>query len=268
LAFGHGGFRLLPALAALVGAVLIQIGTNLANDYYDFVRGGDTEERVGPTRVTQAGIFEPKTVRNAAFLALVLSAAVGVYLVEVGGAPILFIGLASLVCAVAYTGGPFPLAYHGLGDLFVFLFFGLAAVGGTYWVQALAFGPEVLLAGAGMGALATAILVVNNLRDIETDAQAGKRTLAVRLGAGWTKVEYLVLIGSAVAVPFLGILWFGWRVWVLVPLAALYLLVEPARVVSRFFPGDDPAVLVPPLGKTAQAAGLFGLLFGAALALG
>jgi 1,4-dihydroxy-2-naphthoate octaprenyltransferase len=268
LAFGHGGFRFLPALAALAGALLIQIGTNLANDYYDFVRGGDTEDRVGPLRLSQAGIFQPEVVRNAAFGVLGLALVLGFYLVAVGGIPILFIGVASLVCAVAYTGGPFPLAYHGLGDLFVFVFFGLVAVGGTYWVQALAYGPEVFLAGTGMGALATAILVVNNLRDIETDARAGKRTLAVRIGAKWTKVEFFGLVGVALVIPLLGIVWFGWGGWVLVTLASLVLLAEPARVIAGFSVGEDGAVLIPPLGGTAQATGLFGLLFSVALALG
>ena len=125
---------MVPAAAALLGALLIQVGTNLANDYYDFVRGGDTEDRVGPTRVTQAGIIAPPQVWWGMVLTLTCALLVGVYLVSVGGWPIVWIGLASLVCAVAYTGGPFPLAYHGLGDIFVFMFFGLIAVGGTYWV--------------------------------------------------------------------------------------------------------------------------------------
>ena len=132
LAAAHATYRALPALAALVGALLIQIGTNLANDYYDFLRGGDTEDRVGPIRMTQAGIIPPHEVWWGMVLALSMAPLVGVYLVSVGGWPIVWIGLGSLVCAVAYTGGPYPLAYHGLGDLFVFLFFGLVAVGGTY----------------------------------------------------------------------------------------------------------------------------------------
>jgi len=268
LAIGHGEFRLLPALAALAGSFLIQIGTNLANDYYDFVRGGDTEDRVGPARVTQAGVFKPDTVRNAAFGVLGLALIPGIYLVAVGGIPILLIGIASLVCAVTYTAGPFPLAYNGLGDLFVFVFFGLVAVGGTYWVQALAFGPEALVAGAGMGAMATAILVVNNLRDIETDAMAGKRTLAVRVGPIWTKREYFLLAGLAMLVPSLGIPWFGWGWWVLAGPAAVLLLEEPAKVILAFSQWDDPNVLIPPLEGTARAAGLYGLLLGVALAVG
>jgi 1,4-dihydroxy-2-naphthoate octaprenyltransferase len=268
LAIGAGGLLVLPAIAALIGAFLIQIGTNLANDYYDFLRGGDTEERVGPMRVTQAGIIPPRTVRNAAFGALFLALCIGLYLVWVGGWPIVLIGLASLFCAIAYTGGPFPLAYHGLGDLFVFVFFGFVAVGGSYWVQALDFGPEVLLAGAGMGAMATAILVVNNLRDIETDAVAGKRTLAVRIGPAGTKVEFLALIVFAMAVPILGVTRFSWTPWAFMAFHALIPLARPIKVVVTYQSADDPGVLIPALGGTALGAGLFGLILGAALAFG
>ena len=158
LAEAHGAFALFPVVAALAGAVCIQIGTNFANDYYDFVRGADGPNRVGPVRVTQAGLIPPAHVWWGMVAVLAAAASVGVYLVVVGGWPIVWIGLASLLCAVAYTGGPYPLAYHGLGDPFVFVFFGLIAVGGTYWVQALAVPGDVLLAGAGMGALSTAIL--------------------------------------------------------------------------------------------------------------
>jgi len=268
LAVGKDAFSPLPALAALLGALLIQIGTNLANDYYDHVRGGDTEERVGPTRVTQAGLIPPETVRNATYLVLGVALLLGVYLVRVGGWPIVFIGLASLVCAVAYTGGPFPLAYHGLGDLFVFLFFGLAAVGGTVWVQALSFGPDVLLAGAGMGAMSTAILVVNNLRDLETDARAGKNTLAVWLGPGGTRFEFLLLVLMGFGAPLVGMSFYGWSPWALLSFGAALPLRNPARTVASYAPGDDPRTLIPPLAGTAQAAGLYGLLLGLGLALG
>jgi len=268
LAAGRGAFSIYPALAALFGALLIQVGTNLANDYYDHVRGGDTEDRVGPVRVTQAGLIPPDTVRNATYLVLGVALLLGVYLVWVGGVPVVIIGLASLICAVAYTGGPFPLAYHGLGDLFVFIFFGLVAVGGSYWVQALDFGPEVLLAGFGMGALNTAILVVNNLRDLETDARAGKRTLAVRLGYDGTKFEFLFLTVMGFGAPVVGMIFYDWSVWVLLSFGAVLPLIEPLRVVAGYREGDDPRSLIPPLGGTAQAAGLYGLLLGLALALG
>jgi 1,4-dihydroxy-2-naphthoate octaprenyltransferase len=268
LAVARGVHRFLPAAAALLGALLIQIGTNLANDYYDHIRGGDTEDRVGPVRVTQAGLIAPEAVRNGAFLVLGLALLLGTYLVWVGGWPIVIIGLASLVCAVAYTGGPFPLAYHGLGDLFVFMFFGLAAVGGTFWVQALRMPSEVLLAGAGMGFLSTAILVVNNLRDLATDARAGKRTLAVRLGPMGTKVEYVLLLLGAFVVPVLGVGIFGWPALALVSFLAAFPLAGPLAAVLRHTPDAHPRLLIPALGGTAQAAGLYGVLLGSGLALG
>ena len=267
LAIGRGGFRLMPAVAALLGALLIQIGANLANDYFDHLRGGDSEDRVGPIRVSHAGIIPPKTVRNGAFLVLGLALLPGIYLVWQGGMPVVLIGLASLACAVAYTAGPFPLAYHGLGDLFVFVFFGLVAVGGTYWVQALSFGPEVLLAGAGIGALATAILVLNNLRDLNTDARAGKRTLAVRIGPKGTKAEFGLLLFVGLAVPCIGVAWFGWTPWTILALASAFLLIRPFLTVARYSSKTDPGILVPALERTALAVGLYGLLLGATLAL-
>ena len=247
--------------------MLIQIGTNLANDYYDHKRGGDTGDRVGPVRVTQAGLLPPNTVRNGAFLVLAVALLLGIYLVNIGGWPIVIIGITSLVCAVAYTGGPFPLAYHGLGDLFVFVFFGLVAVGGTYWVQALDYGPDALLAGAGMGALATAILVVNNLRDLETDDRAGKRTLAVRIGRTGTKIEFMALLALAFGAPIVGVLSLGWDPWALMSFHAILLLLGPMRAVLSNTPATDPRTLIHHLGRTAGAAGLYGILLGIGLAL-
>ncbi|MFQ5538656.1 MAG: 1,4-dihydroxy-2-naphthoate polyprenyltransferase [Gemmatimonadota bacterium] len=261
LAAYHGRMALLPALAALVGALLIQIATNLANDYYDFVRGGDTHERVGPVRVTQAGILVPQTVRRGMVVVLALAALVGAYLVWVGGWPILVIGLVSLALAVLYTGGPYPLAYHGLGDLFVFIFFGLGAVAGTYYVQALDWSLDAFLVGAGMGAMNTAILVVNNLRDLETDAAAGKRTLAVRLGRGGTRAEYVLLLVLAAAIPVVGVAVLSWPAAALVALAPFLTSVRPLRTVLTY---THPRELLPALGQTARLVALYG----AALALG
>ena len=265
LAEAHGAFALFPVLGALTGAIFIQIGTNLANDYYDFARGGDTADRVGPVRVTQAGLISPEHVRRGMVGVLTAAALVGVYLVVVGGWPIVWIGLASLVCAVAYTGGPYPLAYHGLGDPFVFVFFGLIAVGGTYWVQALAFPGEVLLAGVGVGALSTAILVANNLRDIDTDTSAGKRTLAVRLGRNGSRGEYTFLMAVGFVVPVLGV---GVCEW---PPAALIALVAGAAAVpplTLIMTEEDPRELIPALAGTARVVGLYGLLLAAGLAFG
>lgn len=265
LAAHRSTFRPLPAVAALVGALLIQVATNLANDYYDFVRGSDTDRRVGPVRVTQAGLLTPGAVRRGMVATLAAAFAVGVYLVGVGGWPIAVVGLASLACAVAYTGGPYPLGYHGLGDPFVFIFFGLVAVGGTYWVQALSLPVDALWAGAGVGALSTAILVVNNLRDIPTDAAAGKRTLAVRLGRRGSQVEYAALVGFGLAVPVVGVAALGWPGASLATLAVGAPAVVPLRRVVGF---REPADLLPALGETARVVALYGVVLGTALAWG
>jgi 1,4-dihydroxy-2-naphthoate polyprenyltransferase len=266
LAIGDGVFRPLPALAALVGAILIQIGTNLANDYSDWARGADTEDRLGPTRVTQAGLLAPRDVRMGAGIALGLAFLVGIYLVAVGGWPIVWIGLASLVCAVAYTGGPFPLAYNYLGDLFVFLFFGLVAVGGTYWVQAGALTPAVLLVGSGVGALATAILVVNNLRDRETDIRVGKRTLATLLGVRGSRFQYILLLFLAWHVPPIGVALYGWSSWTFLAVGGLVLgALFPLRRVVAF---QDPRELNPALAATARITGVYGALLAFGLILG
>lgn len=255
----------LPALGALVGALLIQIATNLANDYYDFVRGGDTHERVGPMRVTQSGLLAPQTVKRGMVTVLAAALPVGVYLVWVGGWPILALGLASVACAVLYTGGPWPLAYHGLGDLFVFLFFGLVAVGGTVWVQGRIWPEDALVAGVAMGSLTTAILVVNNLRDIPTDAKAGKRTLAVRLGVVGTRLEYALLLATALAVPVAGLAWLGWPRASLGALLVAPLCASPLRRVLTF---QDPRELFPALGETSRVVALYGVLLALGLALG
>jgi 1,4-dihydroxy-2-naphthoate octaprenyltransferase len=265
LAEAHGTLALLPVVAAFAGAILVQIGTNLANDYYDFVRGGDTANRVGPVRVTQAGLIPPEHVWRGMVVVLAAAAAIGVYLVFVGGWPIVWIGLASLLCAVAYTGGPYPLAYHGLGDLFVFVFFGLIAVGGTYWVQALALPADVILAGAGVGALSTAILVANNLRDLETDASSGKRTLAVRLGRNRSRVEYAVLMAVGFTTPVVGVGAYQWPTAALIALAAGAVSVPPVTLIMTT---DDPRELIPALAGTARVVGLYGVLLAAGLAFG
>jgi 1,4-dihydroxy-2-naphthoate octaprenyltransferase len=265
LAAHDGALAVPPALAALLGAILIQIATNLANDYYDFVRGGDTAERVGPVRVTQAGLIAPEAVRRAMYLVLASAFIPGAYLVWVAGWPLVGIGLVSLACAVLYTGGPYPLAYHGLGDVFVFVFFGLVAVGGTYYVQALAWPLDAWLAGAGLGALSTALLVVNNLRDIRTDAVAGKRTLAVRLGARGTQVEYALLLFVAAAVPVVGVTALGWPIAALAALLAAPLSVRPLRTV---FAHAEPGELIPALGATARVVVVYGALLALGLALG
>jgi 1,4-dihydroxy-2-naphthoate octaprenyltransferase len=261
LAGSLGVFRLLPALAALVGALLIQVATNLANDAIDASKGADTEARVGPVRVVQAGLLSSAAVWRATWGVMALALLVGIYLVTVGGWPILVVGLLSLFLVVGYTGGPFPLAYLGLGDVFAFLFFGPIAVAGTVWVQARFLSVDALWAGVGVGALVTAILVVNNLRDLDTDRVAGKRTTAVRLGVTWTRNFYRGLYFVAAVVPVLGIMVLGWSLWTL--MAGVGLLRGRAAL-ARVLTFQDPRELLPALGGTARA--LIG--YAALLALG
>jgi 1,4-dihydroxy-2-naphthoate octaprenyltransferase len=264
-AIGSGRFRPLPALAALIGAITIQIGTNFANDYYDFVRGGDTELRVGPRRVTQSGLIAPDAVRRAAFITFGFAFLVGVYLVWVGGWPIVLIGTLALLSGWAYTAGPFPLAYNGLGDIFVLAFFGPVAVAGTYWVQALEYRSDLLVAGLGVGALNTAILIANNLRDLDTDREAGKRTLPVILGRAAGRGEYAAMIVLAVSAPLVGVSVFSWPTPCLAALLVLLMLREPIHTV---FTEARAEALIPALPRTARAVGVYGLILGAGLASG
>jgi len=195
------GFALWPALAALLGAMWIQVGTNFANDVYDYKKGADTGDRVGPTRAAQAGLLAPKQLFLGMFVAFGLSALCGLFLLTHAGWPIAVIGVASVLSGIAYTGGPYPLGYNGLGDVFVMLFFGFVAVCGTVFVQ-LGHVPGVAIwASIPVGALATAILVVNNIRDADTDVLCGKRTLAVRFGRSAARFEYVILVVSAYVVP-------------------------------------------------------------------
>jgi 1,4-dihydroxy-2-naphthoate octaprenyltransferase len=244
--------------------LLIQVGANLANDYLDYVKGVDIPGRLGPRRVAQSGLMTLTSLRIGTAVTFALSALVGVYLTYVAGWPILIIGLSSLLSALAYTGGPFPIGYHGLGDLFVFLFFGLAGVCGTYYVQALSINATVLMAAIPVGALTVAILVVNNLRDIETDRRTRKRTLAVMIGAKATRWEYLLLLALAYAVPAL--FWFvGWSAaWGLLPWLSLPLAVRLARII--FGSAAGPA-LNKALAGTASLDLLFCILFAAGLLL-
>lgn len=217
VAYVVGAFRFDTALAALLGACLIQIGTNFANDVFDAEKGADTEERVGPTRAVQSGLLSARDMRIGMVAAFALASLTGIYLTMVGGWPIIAIGIASILSGIAYTGGPFPLGYHGLGDLFVFVFFGLVAVTGTVYVQALEVPPLAWLVAIPVGALSTAILVVNNVRDRLTDVKAGKRTLAVRFGRRFGESEYILLLVTSYVVP-VGIALSAQRPWVLLPL--------------------------------------------------
>ncbi|CAM3276931.1 1,4-dihydroxy-2-naphthoate polyprenyltransferase [Corallococcus sp. ZKHCc1 1396] len=263
LAYGEGVGRLLPALAALLGAVLIQIGTNFINDYYDFKKGADTEERLGPKRVTQSGLIAPATVLMGGLTCFALATLVGVYLVAVGGWPIVAIGVMSLLCGYAYTGGPYPLGYHGLGDLFVLIFFGIVAVTGTYYVQAGTVGPAAWWASLPVGAIGTCLIVVNNQRDASTDVKAGKRTVVVRFGAGFGRAEYVLLLLASYATPFVLFAKGLTSGWVFLPLLSLPLVVTPLRLMLK----SEGAALNPALGATAKLQLVFGLLFALGLFL-
>jgi 1,4-dihydroxy-2-naphthoate polyprenyltransferase len=263
-AIGAGNFAFFPALAALVGALLLQIGANFANDLFDFLRGVDTAARVGPVRVTQAGLLTPRQVRAGMWTVFAVAALIGVYLIRAGGWPVVLIGLAAILAAIAYTGGPFPLGYHGLGEVFVFLFFGLAAVGGTYYVQAGTMRAAAWWASVPMGLLAVAIIVVNNLRDIATDRAAGKQTLAVRFGERGTETEYLTLVVVAYLVPVAMWATRAASVWVLLALLSLP-LVPP---LLRRLRGERGRALNGVLAGTARLELVYGLLFALGLALG
>lgn len=263
LAVAYDTFAFLPALAALLCSFLLQIGSNLANDYYDYVKGADTEERVGPTRVTQAGLIAPEQVRRAMIVTLAVAFVLGLSLVWVGGPVILAIGIASILAAVAYTGGPYPLGYNGLGDVFVFLFFGLIAVAGTTYVQALVWMPEAFVAAVPVGALCTNILVVNNVRDAPQDAQVGKRTLPARFGVDFGYSQYDALQIVSYGTPLAFLVW-GFSPWVLLPWLSLPLALK-ARGRLR---AETGSALNGVLGMTAGLLFVYSVLFTLGLALG
>lgn len=278
LAVRNGVSAPFPAVAALVGASLIQIGTNLTNDYYDAVKGADTDEREGFTRVTQSGLIAPEKVKLAAAAAFGAAVSVGLYITYVGGLPILAVGVLGIVSGIAYTAGPYPLGYHGLGDIFVFVFFGIVAVTGTYYVQAASVlaSPlpttvpagtvpvEAVVASLTMAGISTNVLVVNNVRDIETDREAGKRTTAVRLGYRWSRVQYVSLLALAYSVPPVLWLGYGFGPTVLAPLVTLPYAALVTRTVLTRTDGD---ALNPALEQTGKLLAAFAVLFGLGMAV-
>lgn len=217
LAYDAGGFRWVPALICLAFALLIQVATNFANDYFDFKKGADTAERIGPTRAVAAGLIKPETMKRMTAITFAVAFIIGLCLIPYGGWWLLAVGVASVVCGYAYTAGPYPLAYVGLGDVFVMVFFGVVAVCCTYYVQTGYIGLEVLLASTAIGGLSTNLLVINNLRDIDTDKVANKRTLAVRLGRRFSIWEYRFFVAWA----FVSTIWMAFDMqdsWVQLPL--------------------------------------------------
>ncbi len=254
-----------PAAMACLGfALLVQIGTNFANDYYDFKKGADTADRVGPRRAVASGLIKPQTMRVAMFAVFAVAFGVGLTLLSYGGWPLLVVGMASIVCGVAYTGGPYPLAYHGLGDLFVLVFFGFVAVGATAYVQCGMLTEASLIAGAGVGALATNILVVNNYRDVETDARAGKRTLVVKWGRGYARAQFAVAHLAAIYCP-LHLL----TIHAINPRPAVGLSLVAAILMflqlMRLKQATTPAKCIALLGATGSWLAVYGLMLSAAI---
>jgi 1,4-dihydroxy-2-naphthoate octaprenyltransferase len=263
VAHASGGVAWGPALAALAGALAIQIGTNFANDVFDAEKGADTAERIGPLRAVSAGLISAAAMKRAMLAAFAIAAAFGLYLVAVAGWPIVLVGLASILSGIAYTGGPWPLGYHGLGDVFVMVFFGFVAVCGTAFVQLGQIPDLAWLAAIPVGALATAILVVNNVRDRVGDARAGKRTLAVRFGRTFALEEYAALLVLAYAVPMM-LAVVGMR-WTALPIVTAPLAWRELRALAAAADGAEHNRC---LAATAQLLMLHGTLFAIGLAVG
>ena len=259
-----GHFKALPFFGALLAALLIQVGTNLANDVSDFQRGADVTGRLGPLRVTQAGLVSPQSVQRATVLTFAAAGAIGLYLVSVGGIPILLIGVLSVLAGITYTGGPWPFGYHGLGDLFVFVFFGLAAVLGSAYLQGKEITSTAVASAIPIGLTVTAILVINNLRDVDSDRQAGKRTLAVILGPAFARGEFTAQILGAylltAAFAAAGLLpWLSLLSWITLPIGIL--------LVGRILGGAQGRELNLVLKGVARLHLLFGLLLAGGLAI-
>jgi len=264
LAIHADAFAAAPALAALAGALLLQLGANFANDAFDFKRGADTAERLGPPRATQMGYATSRQMLTGMWVAFALAFIIGTYLVYTGGWPIVAVGLASIAAAIIYTGGPWPIGYHALGDLFTFVFFGLVAVAGTYYVQSGEVTPLALAAAIPAGCTVTLILVVNNLRDIPTDSKTGKTTLGVILGDRGTRAWFVLLLSAALAVPLLLSLFSTPRwAWAAVP-ASLPWAAGPLRAILSGVAGRE---LNPILKSTARYNFVLGLFLAVAIAL-
>lgn len=258
-----GGMRVGPALAALFGAFMIQIATNFANDVFDHEKGADTHERLGPTRAVQAGLLTPRQVRGGMIAAIALAVLAGLYLTAVGGWPIVVIGVLSVLSGIAYTGGPYPLGYHGLGDVFVFVFFGLVAVCGTVFVQTGSVPALAWLGAVPVGAIATAVLVVNNVRDRETDVRAGKRTLAVQFGRRFGVIEYGGLLAVAYLSPVVAVVGLGRPRWVLLPLLSAPIGIRLLRTLAT----TEGRALNACLAGTAKLLLLYGVLLSVGLVM-
>lgn len=240
-----------------IGAFAIQIGTNFANDYFDFKQGADTEERQGPTRAVQAGLISAKAMLIAMVLMFVLAAVMCAVLVQKAGMPLLIIGVTSIICGIWYTAGRYSLAYLGLADMFVIVFFGPVAVGGTFYVLTEGINVFILIAGLAPGLIATGLLAVNNLRDVDQDRVANKKTLAVRFGRRFARFEYVACILVACMIPIL----FAGLAWEPYPLMACLILIIAIPAFRTVAKGSSGVVLNPVLGKTALMLLLYSILF-------
>lgn len=249
------------ALACLGFALLVQIGTNFANDYYDNIKGADTAEQVGPRRAVASGLVAPEVMKSAMMIVFMFAFIVGLSLLKYGGWPLLGIGVASILCGVAYTGGPYPLGYNGLGDIFVFIFFGLVAVCATFFVQVGYVSTEAIICAVGVGMLAANILVVNNYRDVDTDRAAGKRTLVVRFGKRFARLQFGVSLFVALTIP-VHLMRMGFKPVVLLPLGLAPLAWLHAQ---RLATAEKPEELIALLGDTGKLLALYAILLSVGL---
>ncbi len=260
LAFAEGKLNLTASIIALLCSILFQVGANFTNDLYDFLKGADTEKRIGPLRVLNAGLVSPLQMKIVIFFNFGLAFLLGLYLVYIGGNFILIIGLLSIIASLAYTAGPYPLAYHGLGEIFVFLFFGFVGTVGTFFVNTKEISVIAFIAAIPVGALITNILVVNNYRDIEQDKAAGKNTLAVKFGKSFSRYEYLMLLFSSFLVPLLIFVKYDFRIWIFLPYITFPLAY---KLILSIFKQNGTQ-----LNSTLELTAKFSALYGFLLSLG
>ncbi len=263
LAYNENKFVFLYALIALICSILIQTGTNFVNDLYDYLKGADNEKRKGPKRVLAAGLISVNEMKVGSFLVFFIAFILGLYLVYVGGWLILLIGILSILAGIAYTAGPFPLAYNGLGDVFVFVFFGVIGTVGTFYVQAMNFSILAFLTSIPVGALITNILIVNNYRDVEEDKAAGKNTTAVIFGRTFARYQYIFLLAASFATPAILYFFYNFQFWIFLP----YLTFPVAFKLIKMLYILEGIQLNKTLELTAKLSALFGLLFAAGIAL-
>lgn len=263
VAFNEGKLKIILSFAALLCSLLIQVGTNFTNDLYDFLKGADTEKRKGPRRVLASGLISITEMKTAVVITFLTAFLLGLFLVYYGGTVILVIGVLSIIAGLAYTAGPFPLAYNGLGDIFVFMFFGIIGTVGTYYLHTNDLSLVSFISSIPVGALVTNILVVNNYRDIEEDKTAGKKTLAVKLGKNFTRSQFTFLIVLSFLIPLVLFTFFNASIWIFLPYLTLPIAYE---VISMIYTLDGTQ-LNSTLELTAKLSAIYGLLFSAGIIL-